>query len=194
MTTDELADDIDDASLDEPTRARTPGPIRVAVDRVLSHWRVTALAALVVLAVGLTLFVYYFQYRPDQQTDEAARQAAEDAAAEGAVAVLSYSPDTLDHDIANAKSHLTGDFLQYYTNFTQQVMASAARDQQIKTSATVEQAAVADLKPDSAVVLVFVNKQSVSKAAPAPVGSPAAVQVTLRKVGGSWLISQFEPL
>ncbi len=138
--------------------------------------------------------MYFFQYRPDQQTDEAARQAAEDAAAEGAVAVLSYSPESLDQDIADAKSHLTGEFLSYYTNFTQQVMASAAREQQIKTTANVVQAAVTDMEPNSAVVLVFVNKYSASKAQPAPVPSPATVRVTLSKVDGSWLISQFEPL
>ena len=42
------------------------------------------------------------------------RSAAVDAARDGTVAMLSYKPDTLDQDFAAAKSHLTGDFLNYY--------------------------------------------------------------------------------
>ncbi|MGZ4583883.1 MAG: hypothetical protein ACXVYI_05935 [Mycobacterium sp.] len=194
MTTDSPDAEVGDASTGEPARTGMPRiPTRVA-RWCSSHWRALVLATLVALAVGVAASVYFLNHRPDQQTDQAAQQAAEDAATEGAVAVLSYSPESLDQDIAKAKSHLTGEFLSYYTNFTQQVMASAARDQQITTTANVVQAAVEDMKPDSAVVLVFVNKYSASKAQPAPVPSPATVKVTLRKVDSSWLISEFEPL
>lgn len=193
MTTNS-SEEAGDTVTGEPARTAMPGvPTRVA-RWCSSHWRALALATLVALAVGLAAAVYFFEYRPDQQTDQAARRAAQDAATEGAVAVLSYSPESLDQDIAAAKSHLTGEFLSYYTNFTQQVMASAAREQQIKTTANVVQSAVEDMRPNSAVVLVFVNKYSASKAQPAPVPSPATVRVTLSNVDGSWLISQFEPL
>ena len=46
-------------------------------------------------------------------------KAAIDAARDGTVALLSYKPDTLNQDFAAAKSHLTGDFLNYYDQFTQ---------------------------------------------------------------------------
>jgi Mce-associated membrane protein len=162
--------------------------------RLSSHWRVIALAVLVVAAMALAGAVFVLQYRPDQQTDDAAREAAAKAAEGGAVAVLSYSPDTLDHDIANAKSHLTGNFLAYYTKFTQAVMAEAAKQKEVKTTAEVVEAAVSDLRPDSAVVLVFVNKMTSSKQQPMPVPTPASVRVTMTKVNGSWLISEFDPI
>ena len=119
-----------------------------------------------------------------------AKQAAED----GTVAVLSYSPQNLTDDIATAKTHLTGDFLNYYTHFTDQIFAAAAQQQQVTTTANVQRAAVSDLHPDSAVVLLFVDKESSSKDKPAPVTTPATVRATMKKVNGSWLIAQFEPL
>jgi Mce-associated membrane protein len=162
--------------------------------RLSSRWRVIALAVLAVAAPALAVGVFFLQYRPDQQTDDAVRQAATDAAEGGAVAVLSYSPDTLDRDIAKAKSHLTGNFLAYYNKFTDAIMADAAQQQQVKTTAQVAEAAMSDLHPDSAVVLVFVNKITSSKHQPSPTMTPATVRVTLTKVNGSWLISEFDPL
>ena len=159
-----------------------------------ANWRVVALAVVVVAAVTLAGAVFFLQYRPDQQTDDAARQAAAEAAEGGAVAVLSYSPDTLDSDIANAKSHLTGNFLAYYNKFTQAILADAAQQKQVKTTAEVVEAAAADVHPDSAVVLVFINKMTSSKQQPIPVPTPATVRVTMTKVNGSWLISEFDPL
>ena len=62
------------------------------------------------------------------------------------------------------------------------------------STATVVQTGVVELKPDSAVVLLFINKQSLSKDNPAPVFTPATVRVSLTKVKESWLIGKFEPL
>ena len=159
-----------------------------------ASWGVVVLAVLVVAATALAATVFFLQYRPDQQTDDAARAAATKAAEDGAEAVLSYSPDKLAGDIANAKSHLTGDFLAYYNKFTDAIMAQAAQQKQIKTTADIVEAAVSDMRPDSAVVLVFVNKLTSTKEQPIPSPMPATVRVTLKKLNGTWLISEFEPL
>jgi Mce-associated membrane protein len=161
--------------------------------RLGSRWRIIALAVVTIAAMALAGTVFLFQYSPEQQTNDAVRQAATEAAEAGAVAVLSYSPDTLDRDIANAKSHLTGNFLAYYNKFTQAILADAAQQKQVMTTAEVVEAAAADLRPDSAVVLVFVNKMTSSKQQP-PRMTPATVRVTLTKVNGSWLISEFDPI
>ena len=63
-----------------------------------------------------------------------------DAAKTGTVALLSYSPESLDKDFAAAKSHLTGDFLSYYTQFTQQIVTPAAKQKSVKTAASVVRA------------------------------------------------------
>ena len=191
---DDSSTEAENLRPDEPTgkseRARTGRWIR----RRLPQWRAMVLAALFVAAIGLAVGVYYFQYRPEQQTDAAAAESAKKAAEDGAVALLSYTPENLTGDIAKAKSHLTGDFLTYYTQFTEQIAAAAATQKHIMSTATVVRAGVAELKPDSAVVLLFINKQSLSMDNPSPVFTPATVRVSLTKVKESWLIGKFEPL
>ncbi|EUA50981.1 putative twin-arginine translocation pathway signal [Mycobacterium xenopi 3993] len=127
-------------------------------------------------------------------TDAAAAKSAISAATDGTVAILSYSPDSLDRDFATAKSHLTGDFLSYYNQFTDQIVAPAAKQKSLKTSAVVVRAAVSEIHPDSAVVLVFVNQSTVSKDRPDPALTSSSVLVTLTKANGKWLISSFNPV
>nr|WP_246216721.1 twin-arginine translocation pathway signal [Mycobacterium botniense] len=162
--------------------------------RCLAAWRPIVLTAAVVAALGLAAGVYFFQYRPDQRVDDAVARQAIRAASDGAVATLSYSPEHLDRDFAKAKTHLTGDFLAYYSKFTEQVVAPTARDKHIATTAKVVRAAVSELHPDSAVVLVFLDQTTTTKDKPEPLVTASSVRVTLTKVNGSWLIAKFDPL
>ncbi|WP_152531534.1 twin-arginine translocation pathway signal [Mycobacterium sp. UM_CSW] len=152
------------------------------------------LALLVIASLSLLGWQYWFSYRPDRATDASAAKSAISAASDGTVAVLSYSPDTLDRDFSSAKSHLTGDFLSYYDQFTQQIVAPAAKQKSVKTSAVVLRAAVSDLRPDSATVLLFVNQSTQSKDRPEPTFTNSSVTVTLTKANGKWLISSFNPI
>jgi Mce-associated membrane protein len=145
-------------------------------------------------SAGAAAWLYFGQYRTDQKTDGAAANVVLDAAKTGSVAMLSYSPETLDKDFANAKSHLTGDFLSYYTNFTQQIVTPAAKQKAVKTSAAVVRAAVSELHPDSALVLVFINQTTTSKENPDGAFAASAVKVGLKKINGTWLISAFDPV
>jgi Mce-associated membrane protein len=145
-------------------------------------------------AGGLTAWLYFSQYRPDEATDAAASQSAIDAARDGTVAMLSYKPDTLDQDFAAAKSHLTGDFLNYYDTFTKQIVSPAARDKAVTTTAQVVGAAATELHPKSAVVLVFVNQVTTSKERPDPSAAASSVLVSLTKVQNTWLINKFDPV
>lgn len=148
---------------------------------------------LVVITVGFTAGVYFVWYRPDQRVGDAAAHRAIQVASDGAVAVLSYAPDNMTRDFAKAKSYLTGDFLAYYTKFTEQI-AAMAQQKQVTETAKVVRAAVSELHPDSAVVLVFINQTAKSKEKPEPQTTASSARATLTKVKGSWLISKFEPL
>nr|WP_244168119.1 hypothetical protein [Mycobacterium paraffinicum] len=148
---------------------------------------------LVVTAVGAPIGLYFHLYRPDQQVGDAAAHRAVQAASDGAVAVLSYGPDNLDRDFAKAKSYLTGDFLAYYTKFTEQI-AAMAQQKHVTETAQAVRAAVSELHPDSAVVLVFINQTATSKEKPQPQTTASIALVTLTKVKGTWLISKLDPL
>jgi Mce-associated membrane protein len=158
--------------------------------------QVGAILLVVVLlaSAGVATWLYFHQYRPDQQTTDAAANVALDAAKNGTVALLTYSPESLDKDFAAAKSHLTGDFLSYYTQFTEQIVTPAAKQKAVKTSAAVVRAAVSEIHPDSAVVLVFINQNTTSKENPDGSFAASAVKVGLKKINGTWLISAFDPV
>ena len=178
--------------------ATVVAPPRNPAARALAWCRrnlLTAAAIGLVLASALAAAsVYWWLYRPDRLTDAAAQQQVITAAKEGTEALLSYSPENLDADLANAKSHLTGEFLSYYTDFTDKVVAPASRDKGVKTEANVARAAVSQMRPEKADVLVFVNQVTTSKERPTPALSTSSVMVTLVPSGGRWLISGFNPV
>ncbi len=186
----------DEAQRDDDTTERDPtSRIGGKVGRRRQVKVVPLVLVLLFLASGaLAAWLYIKQYRPDEQTDAAAAQSAVDAARDGTVAILSYKPDTLNQDFAAAKSHLTGDFLNYYDQFTREIVTPAAKEKALTTTAQVVGAAAAELHPDSAVVLLFVNQATVSKERPDPAMASSTVLVSLTKVHGKWLITKFQPI
>ncbi|GAB2659441.1 twin-arginine translocation pathway signal [Nocardia goodfellowii] len=153
-----------------------------------------ALTVLTIAAVVAATALVWSQYLPDRRTGDTTSQAALTAAKEGTVALLSYAPDTLDRDFAAAKSRLTGDFLTYYGQFTDQIVTPAAKAKSVETSAVVVRAAVSEVRPESATVLVFINQTTTSAERPEPAMTASSVRVTLTKVEESWLISSFDPV
>lgn len=192
--TDEAVDDVKASLAGEgAARSRRLAAIRRRPHRYLARWRSIVATALVIAAVGSAAGVYFFLYRPDQQVGDAAARGAIQAASDGAVAALSYSYDHLNRDFDNAKSHLTGDFLAYYSKFADEVVAPTAQKGQLTATAKVVRAAVSELHPDSATVLVFVDQTTASVQKKDPEKTQSSVLVTLTKVNGSWLISKFDP-
>jgi Mce-associated membrane protein len=151
-------------------------------------------AVLVVAALTLFGVLVFYQYRPDQQMDDASRQSALDAANTGAVAILTYASDTFDRDVSTARSHLTGDFLSQYDQYIQNAVAPIAKTKGIKTNATVVRKAISELRPDSADVLLYINQTTQTSGNPAPSLAASSVMVKLTKVDGKWLISSFKPV
>ena len=173
-------------SVDDASAARQRGGTIPLVPVVL---------VLALIGAGLLAgWLYFTQYRPEEQTDDAVAQSAVNAARDGTVAILSYKPDTLNQDFAAAKSHLTGDFLNYYDKFTKDVVTPAAQTKGVTTTAQVVGAAASELNPDKAVVLVFINQATTSKERPDPAMASSSANVSLAKVHGEWLITKFDPL
>ncbi|WP_374024465.1 hypothetical protein [Mycobacterium sp. HNNTM2301] len=176
-----------------PARSHRLAEVRRRARRYSARWRSIVATTLVIAALGVAAGVYFILYRPDQQVGDVAAHRAIQAASDGAVAVLSYSYDHLNRDFSNAKSHLTGDLLAYYSKFSDDVVAPTAQKGQLTASAKVVRAAVSELHPDSAVVLVFVDQTTKSEHKKDPEITQSSVLVTLSKVNGSWLIAKFDP-
>lgn len=186
---------MSDASAPTPSRrARTAARLRGAVAVVRAEARLAILLTLTIAAVAAAGVLWSAQYRSDDATGTAAQQSAVAAATTGTVALLSYKPDTIDRDFAAARTHLTGDFLAYYSQFTQQIVAPAAKQKSVATTAAVVRAAAAEIAADRAVVLVFVNQTTTSTEKPDPAITASSVRVTMTRVDGDWRICAFDPV
>ena len=173
--------------------AGEPDAPRRALGRLRRYW-LAALAAAVLAAAVLAGSVYLGIFRPDRMTDAGSQDRVLDAARQGTEALLSYSPESIDKNVADAKSQLTGDFLQKYSEFADTVVVPAAKERGVKTEANVARVAVSAMHPDSAQVLAFVNQVTTSKERPTPALATSSVLMTLVRDGDRWLISEFNPI
>lgn len=189
--TPDMPDDGDTAreeSVQDPVVGKRP-----RLTGVLRYWRAVAICLALAASAATAAWLFFGQYRTDQLTASATADVVS-AATKGSVALLSYAPDTVDADLAAAQSNLTGEFLTYYGEFAKQIVAPATKQRGVQTTATVVRAAPAEVNPDEAKVLVFLNQITISRDSPDPVQAASSVMVGLAKVDGRWLISSFDPI
>ena len=182
------------SEMEDAAAPTTAGPRRRGPSWFRGGFLPVAAAALLLASAVAAASVYWWLYRPDRLTDDAARQQVVAAAKGGTEAILTYSPENLDADLAEARSHLTEPFLGYYSDFTERVVSPAARDKGVKTEANVARAGISQIRPGRAEVLVFVNQVTTSKDRPTPALATSSVLVTLVNADGRWLISDFKPI
>ena len=156
--------------------------------KVFAFGVVPALAVILAVAVG---WLTYTAMRASRI--EAAGTEAIQAAKDSTVALLSYNPDTVEQQLTDARSLLTGEFRDSYTTLTNDVVIPGAEQQRISAVATVPRAASVSTEIGHAVVLVFVNQTVVVDNAE-PTATLSSVRVILDKVDGKWLISKFDPV
>jgi Mce-associated membrane protein len=150
--------------------------------------------ALPALALILALGVGYLKWLDG--TARESRAAAEQsirAASDSTIAILSYKPETVDRQLKDAADRLAEPFRQQYTQLVNDVVAPGAKQQHISAVATVPAAASVSATGKHAVVLVFVD-QTTTIGSDAPTQSTSSVRVSLDKIDGRWLISQFDPV
>jgi Mce-associated membrane protein len=197
---DDLADEAeaaDEADLLDPEEAEDEDDVAEApVERRSGRfsWTRLLVAVLPILALVLALGVGYLKWLDG--TARESRAAAEQsvrAASDSTIAILSYKPETVDRDLKAAADRLAEPFRQQYTQLVNDVVAPGAKQQHITALATVPAAASVSATGKHAVVLVFVD-QTTTIGSDAPTQSTSSVRVSLEKVDGRWLISQFDPV
>jgi Mce-associated membrane protein len=172
-------DDVAEASVEQSSRF---------------SWTRLLVAVLPILALILALGVGYLKWLDG--TARESRAAAEQsirAASDSTIAILSYKPETVDRDLKAAADRLAEPFRQQYAQLVNDVVAPGAKQQHITAVATVPAAASVSATGKHAVVLVFVD-QTTTIGNDAPTQSTSSVRVSLEKVDGRWLISQFDPV
>jgi Mce-associated membrane protein len=160
--------------------------LRIA--RVVAFGVLSTMALL--LAVGAGVLKWQDATVRDSDT---ARVASVQAAKDSTVVMLSYQPDTVEKDLVAARDKLTGPFRDSYSSLTNDVVIPGAKQRHISAVASVPAAASVSASANDAVVLVFVNQTAIV-GTDAPTSTASTVRVTLAKVDGRWLVSQFDPI
>lgn len=183
----DAAETTDDAD-SESTDAAKSGKRRIDWTRVLVYGLLPGLALLLAMSAA------YLKWQDSSiRGSERARIESVQAATDSTIALLSYRPDTAEHDLGAARDRMTGTFRDSFTKLTHDVVIPGAKQKQVSAAATVPAAASVSANGGHAVVLVFVN-QTVIVGNEAPTNTASSVRVTLDKVGGRWLISGFDPV
>ncbi len=185
---DELDNAVEVDAAETTDAAPAAGRRRVAWGNVAIYGLLPA----VVLALGGA--AGYLQWKDVSlaQADTAKKESTK-AATDGTIALLSYKPETVDKDLEAAKKYMTGNFLNSYTSLTRDVVIPGSKQKKISAVATVPAAAWTKATPNHAVVMLFVD-QTMIIGESAPTSTASSVRVTLDKVEGHWLISQFDPM
>lgn len=184
-------------SADPAVEVRTDADARPVAQRTSSRlrWVLYFVVIVATLSVAAAAAVYVEVYRPARKVDASVHAQVLDAATRGTVAALSYTSATWDSDLSAAKTYLTGDFLTYYSRFADQFVAPAVKEKNITTKASIIKAAVTEVQPQRAVVLVFVDQITSTSDVTEPAPSSSSVMVTLlRGAEGTWRIAEFKPI
>jgi Mce-associated membrane protein len=186
------AESTESAEVPEATKRKTDWP------RVLAYGVLPALALLLALAAGFARWEYVasdYGALPPVASEQNPSPAMDSIAAakDSTIKMLSYKPDTVEQQLNSARDLLTGEFRDSYTSLINDVVIPGAKQKQISAVASVPAAASVSADPTHAVVLVFVN-QTVVVGQDQPSDTASSVRVTMEKVDGRWLISEFEPV
>ncbi|MGH3641548.1 MAG: hypothetical protein ACRDUX_21255 [Mycobacterium sp.] len=200
MTTTSLDHDDETLETDDTTATATEVDGRVVEiapkgRRLQLDWRrIVTYGLLPAIALILFLGAGYLKWTDTTIRDsQTARTQSVQAARDGTVALLSYTPADVDKQLVAARDLLTGDFRNSYTSLTNDVVIPGAKQQQITAAASVPAVSSVSASVDHAVALVFVNQRT-TVGAGAPTALASTVRVGLDKVNGRWLISQFDPV
>ena len=191
----EAADEADLLDVDATEAAEAVADAQTLVEPGSRFsWTRLLVVGLPALALIIALGVGYLKWLDGTAREsQMAAEASVRAASETTVAILSYKPETVDRDLKAAAERLTAGFRQQYTQLVNDVVAPGAKQQHITAVATVPAAASVSATGKHAVVLVFVD-QTTTIGNDAPTQTTSSVRVSLEKIDGRWLISQFDPV
>ena len=153
-----------------------------------------AFGLLPAVALMLALGAGYLKWRDaSMRSAEEAGAASLLAAKDGAVALLSYRPGSVEQDLGAARDRLTGTFRDSYSSLINDVVIPGAIEKQISATATIPASASVYANEKQAVAMIFVN-QTTEVGDDAPTETASTIKVTLDEVDGRWLISGFQPI
>jgi Mce-associated membrane protein len=186
----EITGNTEPEALQENSESTATGKVNRQTDwsRVLGYGVLPGLALLLALVAGFSKW----QEQSFRSSQNAATESLA-AAKESTVAILSYQADSVGQTLVAARDRLTAPYKDAYTKLTNEVVIPGATKDHVSVTATVPAAASVSATPRHAVVTLFVD-QAAAIGKNAPTSTASSIRVTLEKISGRWLISEFEPI
>ncbi|MFD4293424.1 h domain protein [Rhodococcus sp. NPDC058505] len=153
----------------------------------------TAVAAVLVVALAVGVGLLLTGYLQDRATEQARTDAVAAASAQAAK-MLSYNYNEVDQQLAAAADGLTGDFRDEYDTLVKETIAPGAKEKKLTVQATVQAGSVVSATPDDAVVLLFVNQITTSADVPDAATTGSRVRMEMHKDGDRWLTGRLSPV
>lgn len=174
----------------------TGGRRRSGRRRPWRFWIAVTVLTLVVATLGGVVVTRYGELRRLQESDAAGREAVV-AARPMVVDLLSYSHETVEQDLARARTHTTGELAGHYRTLAARLVGDAKR-QRIVRQASVVAAGVETAEPDRVRVVVFVDmittRQPEGEAEPLRQRTPSRVRLLMVKRDSRWLVEELSTL
>jgi Mce-associated membrane protein len=161
-------------------------------------WRrwLAALAGYLVVAgiVGLAAATGWFYWDRVQAHDEqAARAVLPGLAAREVPEVFAYDYQTVERSLAQAYPLLTPDYRQEFQRSANAQIIPEAKKREVVVQANVVGVGVMSAKPNSASVMVYLNRTVTDKTRQ-PLYDGSRLRVDFKKVGKKWLIAYITPI
>jgi Mce-associated membrane protein len=201
-----LSDRDDEAKLDaveaeaegdaqsEALQENARSAVTVKTNRQIDWSRVLGYGVLPGLALVLALVAGFSKGQESSaRATQTARTESLAAAKDSTIAILSYQPDSVEKSLVAARDRLTSPYKDSYTKLTNDVVIPGAKKDHVSVTATIPAAASVSATPRHAVVTLFVD-QAAAVGADEPTVTQSSIRVTLEKISGRWLISEFEPI
>jgi Mce-associated membrane protein len=187
-SSESIAESTEDADGSPTAEQHNTVRRHISWTRILSYGVLPGVALLLACGAG------YLKWQDStMRASEVASIESVQAAKDSTTALLSYRPHTVEQDLTAAQDRLTGHFKDTYRSLIHDVVIPGAKQKQISAEVSIPATASVSATEDHAVALVFVN-QTVVIGNGVPTATASSVKVTLDKVAGRWLISQFEPV
>lgn len=150
--------------------------------RTVPGWLLLGLAVLLVLLLGATAALRWVG-----GADADAARAAQAAAEEAVVPVLSYDHADLEASQREAQAHLTGKYREEYDKLFA-VIEENAPETQTTVEVQVLSSGIVRATRDRVQVLVFVDRPTTNKLSTEPVVYKDQVTLSMQRVDGEWLV------
>jgi Mce-associated membrane protein len=154
--------------------------------RQVPTWLLAGLAVLVVAAVAVTAWVWN---RESAAAVAESTRAAQTAAEQAVVPILSYDHKTIEQDQQRAHGYLTEDYRKDYDQLIEVIAQNAPRTRTV-VEAEVVSSGIVRSGEDRVQVLVFVDRPTTNKLSREPVVYKDQVTLTMEKVGDDWLVDE----